>query len=128
MTMSKEIKLSLLALVLLPILAIGFFWRGPLADVKRESSPDLQSDQVVDAEPVALAPVVPSLVAPPQPEVKVDAAIDPPLSLSAVGFGEARSRRFTERHPTFRRDPPSGCNPPYTIDRDGNKVYKKDCF
>src|SRR5260221_13476992 len=74
-TMSKEIRLSLFALVLLPLLAIWFFWRRPLADSKRESSPDSRSDQGADAAPVALAPTATSPVAPSEHEVKVEAAI-----------------------------------------------------
>jgi len=127
-TMSKEIRLSLFALVLLPLLAIWFFWRRPQADSKRESSPDSRSDQGADAAPVALAPTATSPVAPSEHEVKAEAATEPTPSSSAVGDDEPRSRRLVPPHPTLRRDPPSGCNPPYTIDHDGNKVYKKECL
>ena len=127
-TMSKQIKLSLFALVLLPLLAIGLFWRRPEIDTKKETLPDPRSEQVAgDAAPVALIPTATSPVAPSEHEATVGVAIEPALSLSAVNLGEARSRRFLERHPTFRRDQPSGCNPPYTLDRDGNKLYKKEC-
>jgi hypothetical protein len=127
--MSKEIKLSLLALVVLPALVMWFFWGRPATNATRESSSAYGLESMHDTAPGAVAMPATSPVAPLGSEGTAVVALEPPLpSSSAIGDGDARARLMLRHRPSVVKGTPLGCDPPYTIDVEGNKHYKKECF
>jgi len=115
--MSNEIKISLFALVVLPLLAVWFFWGRPAHDAIPEP-PSAIRLAIGDAGPPVLTVPSPPPIAPP---------LETAPSASGDEEGEAR-RSFTRHRPTFVNGAGAGCDPPYLIDADGIKHQKKGCL
>jgi hypothetical protein len=126
--MSNSIKIALLALVLLPVLAIWLFLGRPTGD-GAPGSPAAVSPSVPEKAPVALAAPATSPPAPVAIAAPSSAALEPSPASSSIGAdGEVRARLMLRRRPEFLKGTPAGCDPPFTTDSDGNKHYKKECF
>jgi hypothetical protein len=117
--MSRQLKVALLGLLVLPLVAVWFFWAR--ADEVGGASAARES-RAVAASPSAAPPVAPP--APAQSAANVGASAAPGLVV-----GDSETARLTIRHrPAFLKGVPLGCDPPYTVDVEGNKHYKKECF
>jgi hypothetical protein len=126
--MSKEIKLALLALVVLPVFAVWLFWGRPASDATDDRRPAGPAELLDDTARAALVAPAPSVVAPAASE-SANAVLEPPAPSSSTPFrGEASARLLLRHRPTFLKGAPRGCDPPYTIDSEGNRLYKKECF
>ncbi|WP_438014149.1 serine/threonine-protein kinase [Sorangium sp. So ce315] len=64
--------------------------------------------------------------APAAPATAVEAAA--PASAAATAASAAPARGSGERRPPRRAPARSGCNPPFIIDGQGHKRYKRECF
>jgi hypothetical protein len=127
--MSKEIKLSLLALVVIPVFAIWFFWGRSSRDTTTGSSPAPSPEPAHDTAPAAFAAPATSPVAASAGESAPTVALQAPAPSSSIGpDGEVRTRLILRNRPSFLKGTPLGCDPPFTTDVEGKRHYKKECF
>jgi hypothetical protein len=131
--MSTPVKIALFAMALVPVLAILVFWGRPARDSVELQPAALPSPPVVTAPSVAAAPSVapvapvtspPALTIVRVPIVPLEPA--PPSSVT-VGDNETRARMMLRHRPSFLKGAPGGCDPPFTIDSEGNKHPKEGC-
>jgi eukaryotic-like serine/threonine-protein kinase len=105
----------------------GFVVRGRYL-AGHASSPTSTAPPVSLAAPaVPSSVVVPATVPPIAPTASASVATRAPIPPASASAGRAVTPRPTSR-PVTPKPPSRDCDPPYTWDKDGHKIYKLNCL